>query len=95
MLEQRDGKTYVSGTIGKREAQREPGIELPGGNWKLALIRRPSPGHMSAYLINNNTGQRYVVSYQNGRLSYLREYKPPTNIPKFVDEFIRTEAEKK
>lgn len=63
-------------------------FETENDKWRVQVVRSALPGHLSGWLINKASGNRYVFSRVNGKIRYMREYKPPTNIPKYVDEFI-------
>lgn len=59
------------------------------GQWIVIEIDAAYCGHRRGWLINKNSGNRYVFSTRNGEVSYMREYRPPTNIPKYVTDFVK------
>ena len=62
------------------------------GKWTIWVVRRPLKHHLTGWLVNNQSGNRYVWSCVNGNFSYMREYKPPTNIPIYVKDFVQDTA---
>lgn len=58
------------------------------GVWEI-IEHVSNTSHRRGWLINNNSGNRYVWStVGTDRVRYMKEYKAPTNIPKFLDEVI-------
>lgn len=63
-------------------------IQTDNRHWRIEVVRSVFPGHLSGWLINNRTGNKYIFSIVNNRVHYMREYKPPTNIPRYVNDFL-------
>lgn len=59
------------------------------GQWIVIEIDAAYCGHRRGWLINKNSGNRYVFSTRSGQVRYMREYKPPRNIPAYVTDFVR------
>lgn len=58
----------------------------------MKFIRSAFPGHASGWLINTRSQARYVFTYLDGKVMFMREYKPPRNIPKMVTSLIQERA---
>lgn len=69
------------------------------GVWRIIKVRQSRyQNRTTGWLINLKTGNKYVWSNHNGKVSYMREYKPPIceqrhlillpNIPNYVTEEI-------
>lgn len=58
------------------------------GNWTIEVVRSVMPGMISGWLTHDTSKQRYVFSVVGGSVRYMREYKPPTTIPKYMDQYL-------
>lgn len=54
----------------------------------VEVVRSSAPGHLTGWLINCKTGNKYVFSIRNDKISFTRELSAPTNIPPSVANFI-------
>jgi len=63
--------------------------ETDNGRWRIEVYRTLIPGYIRGWLTNIKSGSRFVFSVTPwGRVSYMREYKTPNGIPKYMDEFL-------
>lgn len=58
------------------------------GNWTIEVVRSVMPGHLSGWITNRTSNQRYVFTVTGKTVRYMREYKPPTTIPKYMDTYL-------
>lgn len=58
------------------------------GNWTIEVIRSVMPGHLTGRITHDTSGHRYVFTVTGKSVRYMREYKPPTNIPKYMDTYL-------
>lgn len=63
-------------------------FHMDNGKWSIEVSRSVMPGHLSGWIVNKASGNRYVFSIVGDRVSYMREYRPPTNIPAYMDGFL-------
>ena len=63
-------------------------FETDNERWRIKVVRSLQPGHLTGWLINKTSGAKYVFTVNKGRVRYMREYRPPSHIPKYVDEFL-------
>lgn len=61
---------------------------MTNGKWSIEVIRSSLPGHLTGWLVNIRSGNRYVFSIMDDRVSYRKDPKPPTNIPAYMDQFL-------
>ncbi len=64
------------------------------GNWHFKYYSRRGPKGMRliGWLTNVRTGNRYVFNLTDGKMSYMREYRPPSNIPIYVTDELKEVA---
>ena len=63
-------------------------LVFTNGNWTIEVVRSVMPGHLSGWIVNRSSGHRYMFAVSNGKVRYMREIKPPTNIPKYMDTYL-------
>lgn len=68
-------------TIGKH-------FETDNGMWSIEVVRSILPGHLSGWVTNKKSNQRYVFSIVNNKVRYMREYKPPKNLPNYLTKYL-------
>lgn len=67
----------------KGSARHEP-IDL--GKWRVEPLRSVLPTHLSGWLVNKATGNRYVFTVVGDSVRYMKEPPArPTNIPRALD----------
>lgn len=61
---------------------------MSNDKWSIEIVRSVMPGHVTGWLINEDSGQRYVFSVHSGKLFYTKQIEPKKGVPKYVDDFI-------
>jgi len=67
--------------------------------WRILLYERPNKvdeegRYFLGWLIDEKRGVRYVFNWRRGRITYMREYKPPKDIPQYITRLIDEEVKK-
>lgn len=62
-------------------------------NWEIILVRssrlQTDAISVRGWLTNTKSGVRYVWSVTSkGRVNFMREYKPPNNIPRYIEDLL-------
>ncbi len=63
-------------------------FETDNGKWRIKVVRSALPGHLSGWIVNVKSGQEYVFTVRNGKVRYMRKYKPPQNIPQYLTDYL-------
>jgi hypothetical protein len=61
---------------------------MDNGKWTIEVVRSSGLGSITGWLVSRASGQRYVFSVRGAEVHFMREVKPPTNIPQYIKDYL-------